>query len=213
MSKRTRAEALQTKKNILEAAQKIFAAKGFAKASLSDIAREANVTRGAIYWHFENKSELLAALCEDEACRINLYTTLRQAVEENQRDPLGLIKKWALLHLTEDAEALFNSSLASTVESVMSSDVRSDVKEKIVDMLRARMQVLESALRAAVAQKQLPADLDIELAAVYLDATVNGLINLFRLGLTKHPLSYYKNVIDVAFINLSQIRRQRFMGY
>ena len=88
MSKRTHAEALQTKQSILAAAQKIFTERGFAKASLSDIAREANVTRGAIYWHFENKSELLAALMEEEATKVNIYNTLRQAVEENQRDQL-----------------------------------------------------------------------------------------------------------------------------
>lgn len=59
MSKRTHAEALQTKRSILDAAAKVFSANGFAKTSLSDIARDADVTRGAIYWHFENKTELL----------------------------------------------------------------------------------------------------------------------------------------------------------
>ena len=113
MSKRTHAEALQTKKSILAAAQKIFTERGFAKASLSDIAREANVTRGAIYWHFSNKSELLAALMEEEATKVNIYNTLRQAVEENQRDPLGLLKKWALSHLTDEAASLFTSKLRS----------------------------------------------------------------------------------------------------
>ena len=207
MSKRTHAEALQTKKSILAAAQKIFTERGFAKASLSDIAREANVTRGAIYWHFENKSELLAALMEEEATKVNIYNTLRQAVEENQRDPLGLLKKWALSHLTDEAASLFTSTLAATIEHAMISGVKSDVREKIIEMMQERFFVVSEALRLAVVQKQLPVDLDVDAAANFLCALVSGMIDHYRLGLMKHQLTYYRNVIEVAFAHLGDLKK------
>ena len=197
MSKRTHAEALQTKQSILAAAQKIFTERGFAKASLSDIAREANVTRGAIYWHFENKSELLAALMEEEATKVNIYNTLRQAVEENQRDPLGILKK----------ASLFTSTLAATIEHAMISGVKSDVREKIIEMMQERFFVVSEALRAAVVQKQLPADLDVDAAATLLCAMVSGMIDHYRLGLMKNQLTYYRNVIEVAFAHLGDLKK------
>ncbi len=206
MSKRTHAEALETKKNILAAAHRVFSQKGFAKTSLSDIAREANVTRGAIYWHFENKSELLASLIEEEATRANLFTTLRDAVAAHQRDPLGALKTWAMSHLTEMAANLFTSSLSDTVANAMNTDGRNDVREKIVDMVRGRNLIVEEALQAAVEQKQLPADLDVGKAGQYLCAILSGIIDSYRLGVTQRPLSYYTDLLEVAFASLSMLR-------
>ncbi|HET58733.1 MAG TPA: TetR family transcriptional regulator [Deltaproteobacteria bacterium] len=47
---------------ILAAAEQIFAAKGFAKATISDIARSANVSEGTVYEYFENKEDLLLSI-------------------------------------------------------------------------------------------------------------------------------------------------------
>ena len=67
MTKRSHEEALQTKKQIMDAAISLFTIKGYEKTSLSDVARAAGVTRGAIYWHFENKGELLIELLQSIA--------------------------------------------------------------------------------------------------------------------------------------------------
>lgn len=63
--RRTKEDAEQTKQSILEAAAKIFSDKGFARSTLDEIAKAAKVTRGAIYWHFENKTEIYKALHEN----------------------------------------------------------------------------------------------------------------------------------------------------
>lgn len=47
---------------ILEAALKVFAHKGFAAARMDDIAREAGVTKGTIYLYFENKEAVFKSL-------------------------------------------------------------------------------------------------------------------------------------------------------
>ncbi|QBH97569.1 TetR family transcriptional regulator [Limnobaculum zhutongyuii] len=59
MARKTKIEALITRQNILNAALEIFSSKGFTSTSLSDISTLAKVTRGAIYWHFENKDDIL----------------------------------------------------------------------------------------------------------------------------------------------------------
>lgn len=62
--RRTKAEAEQTRHDILKAALVLFDEQGYVQTSLSDIARKAEVTRGAIYWHFDNKEQIVAALAQ-----------------------------------------------------------------------------------------------------------------------------------------------------
>lgn len=57
--------AIQTRKDLMEAARRIFARDGFEAARLQDIAQEAGKTRGALYSHFQNKEDLFFALIEE----------------------------------------------------------------------------------------------------------------------------------------------------
>lgn len=52
----------ERKKQILQAAARVFAAKGFERATISDIAREASIAEGSIYNYFKNKNDLLVSL-------------------------------------------------------------------------------------------------------------------------------------------------------
>lgn len=60
--RRTKEDAEKTRLAILAAAEELFLERGVAHTSLEQIAREAGVTRGAVYWHFENKAQLFHAL-------------------------------------------------------------------------------------------------------------------------------------------------------
>jgi AcrR family transcriptional regulator len=60
--RRTAAEAEQTRQAIVKAARDAFAAHGFAAASTTVIAADAGVTRGALYHHFADKTELFRAV-------------------------------------------------------------------------------------------------------------------------------------------------------
>ncbi|PAU73315.1 TetR family transcriptional regulator [Vreelandella alkaliphila] len=64
MARKTKAEAAATREALLDAAEEVFFAKGVARTSLEQIARHANLTRGAVYWHFKNKGDLFMALVE-----------------------------------------------------------------------------------------------------------------------------------------------------
>jgi len=64
MARRTKTETEQTRLQIIAAARKVFAERGVSRTTLAQIAKEANVTRGAIYWHFKNKPDLFFAMME-----------------------------------------------------------------------------------------------------------------------------------------------------
>ena len=80
MVRRTKKEAFETRQSIIDAAEQCFHEKGVSRASLTDIAHAAGVTRGAIYWHFQDKADLLDALFQ----RINMPL---EALSEATRNP------------------------------------------------------------------------------------------------------------------------------
>ena len=62
--KRTKAEAMATRESVLKSALVMFSEKGYARTTFTDIARRIGMTRGAVYWHFDNKQALLAELID-----------------------------------------------------------------------------------------------------------------------------------------------------
>ena len=62
MVRRTKQEALETREKLLDAAETLFQREGVSRTSLQQIAQEAGVTRGAVYWHFKDKAELFDAM-------------------------------------------------------------------------------------------------------------------------------------------------------
>ena len=62
--RRTKEEAAATRDSILDAAEKLFVEQGVSRTTLQHIATAAGVTRGAIYWHFDDKGALFNAMME-----------------------------------------------------------------------------------------------------------------------------------------------------
>lgn len=66
MARRTKQEAAQTREAVLKAALDIFYEKGYTRTTFDEIARRIELTKGAVYWHFRNKADLLAALLKQK---------------------------------------------------------------------------------------------------------------------------------------------------
>ncbi|HPW30603.1 MAG TPA: TetR family transcriptional regulator, partial [Rhodoferax sp.] len=64
MARRTKEDALATRELLLDAAERVFHRRGVSRTTLQEIAQDAGLTRGAIYWHFQNKGELFHAMME-----------------------------------------------------------------------------------------------------------------------------------------------------
>lgn len=60
--RRTKAESEATRRAILASARRVFARNGVTHTTLEHVATDAGVSRGAIYWHFSNKTALFDAM-------------------------------------------------------------------------------------------------------------------------------------------------------
>jgi AcrR family transcriptional regulator len=63
--KRSRPTRAQTRARVLHAAGEVFAARGYDRASLDDVAAAAGLTKGAVYSSFAGKDELFYALMRE----------------------------------------------------------------------------------------------------------------------------------------------------
>ena len=68
--------AERTREQILQAGLKVFSAKGFAGATMDDIALELEATKGLLYYHFKTKEEILSAILKNSPVIAALESTL-----------------------------------------------------------------------------------------------------------------------------------------
>src|SRR2546423_7185997 len=60
-----RAQGREARDELLAAALRVFARRGYREAGVDEIAAEAGYSKGALYWHFSCKEELLQVLLEE----------------------------------------------------------------------------------------------------------------------------------------------------
>lgn len=89
MPRRTKDEAQKTRADILKAAERCFYQYGVVRTSLESIAKEAGVTRGAVYWHFKDKGDLLRALAD--TAYLPHEELLDRLVSEDLENPLDAL--------------------------------------------------------------------------------------------------------------------------
>jgi len=98
MARKTKAEAAQTRDRIVACARQVFSRDGVTNTSLEQVAKEAGVTRGAVYWHFRGKADLFMAV------RLDTGSLLRLSHEQGG-DPLHRLQEFlleAIRRLTEE---------------------------------------------------------------------------------------------------------------
>ena len=208
MPKRTHEEALQTKKQIMDAAVTLFSSKGYEKTSLSDVARAAGVTRGTIYWHFENKGELLIELLQAIAKDKNLVEPLLDSAKESEFDPLGCIRKWLYAHGTNEANLLFVSEIAKIGSSALLEIIgEEELHYRMHELVRNRVYYLKEGIKNAIRRRQLPADVDVELAAEAINLMLVGYVLAVRKDKAFWTLNRYYRLVDACLISLVSIKR------
>lgn len=128
MVRQTKENAEITRQRIIDAAREVFLSRGVSRTSMEQIATKAGLTRGAIYWHFSNKTDLFSALREQVLLPLIDRMDDNLLVESND-DPLGQIGKF----LSGTIDALNESSdTRQTFEIMM---VKCEYVEELTQVL------------------------------------------------------------------------------
>ena len=70
MTEPRQARAEVTRRRILDAAVDLFAGAGYGETGLAEIVKQAEVTKGAFYYHFASKEAVATAIIEDSQSKI-----------------------------------------------------------------------------------------------------------------------------------------------
>ncbi len=93
MVRRTKEDSQETRLAIIEAARSMFHQHGVTRTTMEQIAAAAGVTRGAIYWHFADKTQLFYAM-RDQVTLPLMDRTNIELFEGETCDPLQRIEQF-----------------------------------------------------------------------------------------------------------------------
>lgn len=172
MARRTKEEAAATRDRILDAAEQLFAEHGVSRTTLQHIATAAGVTRGAIYWHFDDKVALFNAMIERAVMPLEV-----ELARMDSTDPLRDLREHMLsaLRITvEDARVRQVFEIAA-LKMEFVGELQA-ARERRHDSLVKWMARSEERVGRAIELGAVRADVKPHAAAMAMWALIDGLI-------------------------------------
>ena len=177
--KKGKEETKETKAALLKAALHVFAEKGFTATRLTDIAERAGFTRGAIYWHFKNKTDVLISLLREKTNDINSHalTILKEDITAGNK-----IKKMLEGHFSlmlSDIDFYANQQLKSLIIGQIHQNqeigtIVNDMKEQLVSTL---CKIIKQGQQTG----EFRAEMDPVDAAFFLLSSLFGITSTIRI--------------------------------
>lgn len=165
-----------TRERIIASAARIFSQKGFQKASLDQVASDAGLTKGAIYWHFKSKNDLYFALVDSRF----------QRDMSSMREPLKAMLTTADRNSTAQLMAtIFSAGLGSATSDpdwprlfveVMGQSREPEVRERIAQFYDQGWEFVREIVCNMQAAGLIRRDIDPQMMARFWFALGDGLI-------------------------------------
>ena len=188
--RRTKEDAARTRAGIMDAALTCFERHGIAASTLDQIAAEAGVSKGAIYWHFKGKLEIFRAIREEVTLPM-LDRADTSLLHGGDHPPLERIEAYLL----GVVRSLRTDKRMRRTLSVMHfrCEYVGDLGAELA-ALRKNTQRLARAFEAAYAEardkRQLAAAVDPAIAAAETLMVLNGLVRLGLLDATAKGVAH-----------------------
>lgn len=174
MARKTKEEAAATREDILDAALACFHEHGVVGTTLAMIATRAGYTRGAVYWHFRNKAEVIEAMMERE--RMPFIQRIERTSSPLRGTPVRDLRMAILVSMGELAD---DDSLRSLMEIMLRFE-QTEESRTIQRMLRnherEEMAMLGRTLQRAAELGQLREGVDVAAAARVLSLCMTGVM-------------------------------------
>ncbi|RRU16710.1 TetR family transcriptional regulator [Stenotrophomonas sp. 278] len=174
MARKTKEEAMATREGILDAAQACFHEFGVAGTSLAMIGERAGYTRGAVYWHFKNKTEVLTAMIDRE--RIPFIERLRRTASSKRTTPVLDLRSALLVSLREVSE---DERLRNMMEIMLRNDlsVESQAMQELQrEASREELGIIAAAMQRARDLGQLRPNADVDTVARIISTSLTGVL-------------------------------------
>lgn len=148
----------ETRVELIEAASKVFARRGFRGATLQEIAREARYSTGAVYWHFKGKDDLFLAVYEAQvATRVRDAEAFRERTEGGLPERARAYADQFMARLHREPEFMI-LSLEFLVHAWRDPNLRREFSHRVAWGRLATSRLLEDGAREGGYELPMPAD-------------------------------------------------------
>lgn len=202
MARKTKEEAERTYHALLDSATRLFIRQGVANTTLAEIAAEAGMTRGAIYWHFDNKDAVILSLWKRNAGTLheNFSDELRNLNIDAPADHFRDAVKNLIQIVVEQPE------IGQVIRIVMHCVELTDEETELQQFLKSKHRELHETMTYAFStlkkQKVLISQLHPELLAQGLMGYLFGLIhNYLEPGQKKFDLKMHGDQLLDLFLD------------
>ena len=202
MARKTKEDAELTYHSLLDAATALFIRQGIARTTLNNIALEAGMTRGAIYWHFDNKDAVIQALWERNTS--TLHTSfINELGNLDVNDPAGHFRRTINNLLQTVVE---QPEIGAVIRIVMLSVEFTDEQTELQRFLNSKYDEIDSTVGDALTRLQersaLLSPLAPKLIAQGLMSYLLGLIHVYlKPGQTRLDLEKNGNQLLDLFLD------------
>lgn len=176
---RTYLPAEARRAQILAAAKHVFARRGYHRANVDDVCRAAGIARGTVYHYFENKRDVMAALMDDIAARLERILEQRPPItlppSHATRSRQEVIVLFCRRRLREVLDAVFVDEPTLRIVLREARGLDGVVDRTIAKIDRMILKAMESDLRAAQKVKLIRGG-DARLMARYLLGGVEKMV-------------------------------------
>jgi len=195
----TRAQAkARTRQNLLEAAEATFARKGFAGASVEEIAEAAGYTIGALYSHFHSKEQLFLELLSARASdRFVSVVEILSAEEADHADPFEAFSR--LLVEVADKDADF---LPLQAEFWLYAVRNPDAMGALAAQRREQAEALRSLVAAAMERAGVAPGIPVTTVTAVVLALFQGLVRQRRIEPPSVPGDLFAQALRWLFIGM-----------
>lgn len=150
---------------VLDAAERVFALKGFHQATMQEIAREAEYATGTLYTMFESKDALFAAVVERRLPQIAQHLRDAMALAASPRERVERLVR-AFFEFFGARKPLFQIYVHVTGGFLW--NVKAELGERVHEHHLAFLQFLEGVFREGIRAGEFRSTLEPRLAAVGL---------------------------------------------
>lgn len=196
MVRRTKEQALATRDLILDTAERVFQQRGVSRTSLHEIAQSAGLTRGAIYWHFQNKADLFDAMML--RVTLPLECGMERSVASDAGAPLAQIRHRvaeALGQTVRDPQLRRVFEIAAHRTEYV--DELLPVRERRIRLREAWLSDLERIFTAARSLGQVRPETDCRIASLGVHALIDGLLHNWLLD----PAAFELETVGLAALD------------
>lgn len=160
---------------IIDAAVRIFARKGYYHSRVSDIAREAGMAAGTIYLYFRTKDEILVTLFRDTMA--HFVASVRKAVAE-EPDAVAKLRRLVRLHF----EMLEENPALAEVLQVELRQGHKFFRGASAHEVSAYFALIAAVIEEGVAQGQLRSSVPVKVATKALFGAMDQMATSWVLG-------------------------------